>query len=180
MSRRSGPLYRPPQDCAQSSTTFTLCLRAIFMMAPMSQTPPMTWVGAMATVRSGDERLDLRGGPCAAIRQRRRTPVWPRPGWRRWAVAMNPMAGQMTSVPGATPAATKAAWSAPVPELVPDRIGGAKDLAGRALEGLHATLVEDPSSSWQGMAPRPSLPPRPPRGLGRVPSWKTRSVGTRP
>ena len=34
-------------------------------------------------------------------------------------VATNPVAGQMTSVPGPAPRPTRAAWSEPVPELTP-------------------------------------------------------------
>ena len=116
--RRSCPWYLPPQDWAQSSTTFRLCLRATSMIASMSHTLPITCVGAMATVRGVISASIFVGSMCSDSSTSQKTGT-PLDCTTAAAVAKKPMAGQITSVPGPTPAATNAECSAAVPELTP-------------------------------------------------------------
>ena len=102
----------------------------------MSQTPPITQVGAIATVRGVIRSSIFWGSMCidSSTSQKMGTPL---AATTAAAVAKKPMAGTITSVPGPTPAATNAACSAPVPELVPRAYGTPK--VSRATFPRHRT-----------------------------------------
>ena len=95
-----------------------MCFRAMRMIPPMSGTVPMTHVGARATVRLVMSRSIFVGSMLSDSSTSQKTGI-PFDMTTAAAVAKNPIAGQMTSVPGPTPAATNAACNAPVPELTP-------------------------------------------------------------
>jgi len=84
----------------------------------MSGTEPITQVGTTATVR-GVMRASIFAGSMPSDSSTSENTGTPLAITTAAAVAKNPMAGTMTSVPGPTPAATSAACSAPVPELTP-------------------------------------------------------------
>ena len=112
------PRYRAPGDWAQSSTTFSPRRRAISRIGCRSGTPPITQVGATATVRGVILASILAGSMCIERSTSQNTGT-PRAATTAAAVAMKPIAGTITSVPGPTPTPTKALCNAPVPELTP-------------------------------------------------------------